>query len=365
MDPSRTVHALAAFEGRGPGTDAERRAALSLRDALHARGRDVRTETVWVRPQWAVTHALHCALAAAASALCVTVPAAGLGLGLAVLVSLAGDLTGTFFLVRRVTPERATQNVVSAPRQPSKPVKLVVCASLDAPASAALGRRRPPLRLLALAVLLVCACAGARLAGVEGRALGVGQLIPTVALLIAVALLVDIALSEPTDAPNAATAAAAALALVGELDAHPPRNLDVELVIAGAGQGPALGMRSYVKARRKRARPETLAVLALEPCGERPPAWWTEDGLLLPLRLHPELVSLAAAVARDEPALGARPVRRESATPAYPARQARWPAIAIGSRAWTEESDSAALDATLHLCLGLVGRLDARLDRSS
>jgi hypothetical protein len=363
MDPTRTVRALAAFEGRGPGTDAERRAAVSLRDALHARGRDARLETVWVRPQWAVTLALHAALAAGASALSVTLPAAGLGLALAVALSLAGDLTGTFFLLRRLTPERATQNLVSAPRQQSKPVKLVVCASADAPPSAALGRRRPPVRLIALAVLLVCAAAGARLAGVDGRALGVAQLVPTIALLAAVALLIDIALSEPTGAPNAATAAAVALALVDELHAHPPRNLDVELVIAGAGQGPALGMRAYVKARRKRVRPENLAVLALESCGARPTAWWTEDGLLLPLRLHPELVTHAAAVARDEPTLGAVPIRRESSTPAYPARQARWPAIAVGSRRWSDDADPAALDAALHLCLGLIGRLDARLDR--
>jgi hypothetical protein len=363
MDPSRTVRALAAFEGRGPGTDAERRAALRVRDALRGAGRDARVETVWVRPHWAVAHALHAALAAGASALCVAEPAAGLGLGLAVAVSLAGDLTGAFFLVRRLTPERATQNLVSSPSEAVKPVKLVVTACLDAPPSAALGRRRPPLRLLALAVVLVCACAGARLAGVDAQALGIAQLVPTLVLLVGFALFVDIALSEPTSAPNASSAAATALALVAELDSHPSRNVDVELVIAGAGQGPALGMRAYVKARRKRTRPEDLAVLAVEACGTRPPGWWVEDGLLLPLRLHPELVSLAAAVARDEPALNAVPVRRESATGAYAARQARWPAIAIGSRGWADESDPAALDATLNLCLGVVGRLDARLDR--
>jgi hypothetical protein len=362
MDPSRTVRALAAFEGRRPGSDAERRAALWVRDLLSSRGRASRVESVWVRPQWATTYALHAALAAGASALCVSVPAAGLGLALATAASLAGDLTGTFFVLRRLTPERATQNVVSSPAASTRPVKLVVCASLDPPPSAAL-TRRPPLRLVALAVALVCVCAGARVAGLDGRALGVVQLIPTLALLVAVALLIDIALSDATGAPNGASAAAVALALVAELDAHPPRNLDVELVIAGAGYGQALGMRAYVKARRKRARREELAILAVEPSGSTSLGWWTHDGLLLPLQLHPQLVALAGAIARDEPSLSAAPVNREGATAAYPARQARWPAVAIGARRWKDDADPAALDAALQLSLALVGRLDAGLDR--
>jgi hypothetical protein len=364
MDPSRTVRALAAFEGRGPGTDAERRAALWLRDQVRSRGRDARVDTVWVRPQWAAVYAGHAALAAAASALCVSAPTAGLALGLAVALSFVGDLTGAFFLLRRASPERATQNVVSSPAEAAKPVKLVVCASVDAPRSAAL-TRRPPVRVLALAVCLVCACAGARLAGLDGRALGIVQLIPTVTVLVAAALLVDIALSDATAATNASSAAAVALALVAELDAYPPRNLDVELVIAGAGQGPALGMRAYVRARRKRARREELAILAIEPSGASPTAWWTHDGLLLPLQLHPQLVSLAAAVARAEPGLRAVPLKRESCTAAFPARQARWPAIAVGARRWEDDASPAALDATLHFCLALVGRLDAWLDRES
>ncbi|MEA2272869.1 MAG: hypothetical protein QOI98_1577, partial [Solirubrobacteraceae bacterium] len=80
MDVIQTVRALAAFEGRGPGTDAERRAALWVRDELRRRGRPAMTETAWVRPHWPATHAIHATLGAAASAVSVPLPAVGVGL---------------------------------------------------------------------------------------------------------------------------------------------------------------------------------------------------------------------------------------------------------------------------------------------
>jgi hypothetical protein len=96
------------------------------------------------------------------------------------------------------------------------------------------------------------------------------------------------------------------------------------------------------------------------------------------VRLHPQLVAIAGACARDEPSLGARPLRGGGVTHAYPPRRARWPAIAIGCldeldrspHAGTDEDtpehvDPAAMDAALTLCLSLVGRLDARLDRGA
>ena len=76
---------LAAFERRGPGTDAERRAARRLARELSgpndpsdpndrsdpndpsAQGYKVTTEPFWCRPNWALAHAWHVALALAGS----------------------------------------------------------------------------------------------------------------------------------------------------------------------------------------------------------------------------------------------------------------------------------------------------------
>ncbi|HEX8087021.1 MAG TPA: M28 family peptidase [Solirubrobacteraceae bacterium] len=385
MEPAEITRELAAIAGRGPCTDAERRAARALARRLRAAGRRPRTETVWVRPQWAAIWLVHVVLGIAGSVVSVDSPRVGLAVAGAAALSALGELTGRVRVLALLWPRRATQNVVAAAPDDRAPVRLVVAAPYDAARVAtgtaralgrvdgavrrALGGRWPaPLGLLALALLAIAACAGARVAGVEDAWLGAVQLVPTVACLVATALLVDLALTPASPGANAnGSAAAVAMALVAELDARPPRRLDVELVLTGAGDGPALGMRAYVAARRKAFAAERVAVIALEPSGGGEPRFWTHDGPLLGTRLHPRLARLAAE-ARG------RPHRGRGVTAALRARQAGWPAIAIGTlddrgRApharertdTAEEIDEAALEAAVELALKLVRRLDADL----
>ncbi|HEX2084446.1 MAG TPA: hypothetical protein VHF89_02075 [Solirubrobacteraceae bacterium] len=384
MDPAEIVRELEGFSGRSACSEAERRAARALGRRLRALGRRPRTETLWVRPQWAAIWLLHVLLGIAGSVVSVDHPEVGLAVTGAAALSALGELTGRLRLLALLWPRRATQNLVAAPPDERAPVKLVVTAPYDARRTAtgvlrALGgvdarlrravRGRWPsgLGLLALALLLVAACAGARVAGVEEEWLGAVQLVPTVVCIVATALLIDVALAEATPGANANTSAAAvALALVAELDERPPRRLDVELVLAGAGDGPALGMRGYVRSRR-RAAAERVAVLAIEPCGSGTVRHWTHDGPLLGTRLHPRL----AALAGEGPS---RPLRGRGITGALRARQAGWPAIALGClderdrvpRArepgdTADAADPAAMRATLDAALALVRRLDADL----
>ena len=74
---SATAAGLARFEDRGPCTDAERRAAAWLHDELRAAGHEAWVETHWVRPQWALSLALHATLGVVASLLALAAPAAG------------------------------------------------------------------------------------------------------------------------------------------------------------------------------------------------------------------------------------------------------------------------------------------------
>jgi len=385
------VTALAAVSGRGACTDAERRACALLRDRLRARGRPARLEPHWVRPQWPAAWAAHAALGVVGSLLSVLLPAVGLAVLAVTLVSYALDLTGRAHLLRALFPRRATQVVVSEPAGPHAPVRLVIAAAVDAPRTGALfadryvraeararrtlrGHLSSPPAALAVLLLVLTALAGARLAGAGGQALGAVQLVPTALLLIAAGGLIDIALSSPSPGANAdASAVAVALALAEALDAAPPRNLDVELVLAGAGDGRALGMRAYVAARRRARRPEDVAVLALGPCGAGRPRFHLTEGLLLPLRLHPRLIALARRAAAAEAHLGATPAVR-GLTAALPARTARWPAIGIScldahdrpprARQRSDTPDNvepAAIQAALELCLALVAALDADL----
>jgi hypothetical protein len=135
MRPLESTNTLAAFDGRGPGTDAERRAARWLAGELVASRRRVRIETFWCRPNWALAHAWHVALALAGSLISVGDPPVGTVVLAVALTSTVTDELLAVSLGRRLTPERASQNVVASATRtadPVEPAHLIVTASYDA-----------------------------------------------------------------------------------------------------------------------------------------------------------------------------------------------------------------------------------------
>jgi hypothetical protein len=375
VDLSGLVDALRQVGPRPACSDGERRAAKVLTRELKALGRRPRTETLWVRPQWPAVW-LVLALAGVAGSV-VSAGTAPVGLGICAAAALVAvlELGGRVPALSLLWPRRATQNVVS--RGPGEArVRLLVTAAYDAPRApsglgAPLGRldrglRRAtrgvwpsPLGLLTLALIALAGCAGARLGGIEDTWLGALQLVPTVVCIVAVALLAELALSPAAEADNlTASAPAAALAVTAALDRRPPRRLEVDLVLAGAGDAQALGMRRHVRGHRGQIRAEEIAVLHLEPCGAGDPRAWRRDGPLLTLRLHPDLVAAAEEA-------GFAPFDGRGTTGALAARRARWPAVAVGrlqaGRAADAGVDEGALEDTVERCVALVRRLDARL----
>jgi hypothetical protein len=133
MRPLELTAALTAFERRGPGTDAERRAARWLARGLYNTGRRVRVESFWCRPNWALAHAWHVALGLAGSLLSVGHPTLGaVLLGAALIAILADALTG-ISPGRRLTPERASQNVIAKPDEnANNTATLILTANYDA-----------------------------------------------------------------------------------------------------------------------------------------------------------------------------------------------------------------------------------------
>ncbi len=400
LAPSLDLHAvlarLASVEDRAACSNAERLTARRAVRELRAVGRrGVRTQTEWVRPAGTLVAAALALAGVGASVAAVDHPKAALGVLVAALVLLAGDLSGRAPVLRRLTYARATQNVISVGGRPGARVRLVVTACLDTPRGGLLdssgrlarllSRTRRGLRghlpgrygALLIGLLGVIACVGARVAGVDGRWLGAVQLAPTLVLLAATGLLVD-ALTARVGRPGAganASAAAVAIALVAALDRRPPQALGVDLVLAGAGEAGALGMRCWVRRqRRDGVRPEDVAVLHIAACGRGRPVWWTRDGLVLARPYHPQLVRVAERTAAAEAHLGARPHQTRRATGASAARAAGWPAIAVGcvdddgvvARAGGDEDtvervDPAGPAAVLALALGLVSALEAEL----
>jgi hypothetical protein len=351
MDPRALAGRIEAIEGRLAGTDAERRAAALCAEQLRAGGRRPRTQTLWMRPQRQAPRAAYAALGLAGSLVAVGNPAVGLALIGGALLAVVLEAAGVPVLALLQT-RRATQNVVAAPpSERGSRALLVLSAGTDAPRDSLLGRldRRLSGRLLpgatgllGLGLAAAAACAGARLAGAEGSAVGIAQLIPSALLILLLAGFLDAALARPGRRAGAA-GPAAALAAAAALDAQPPRVLAVEVLIGGASEAGAHGMAAYVAARRDIA-PEDVVVVHLA-AGTGPVRFVSHAGEHFPVRLHPRLVELAGALP------GARRRVSRTRSPARIARGARWPAIAL-------EGDSRALAAAV---LRLVSSIDAEV----
>lgn len=393
MQAPETIVALEGFKGRGPGTDAERRAARWLADELAGEGRNVWIETFWCRPNWALTHAWHLLLAIAGSLVSVASPRVGGSLLLAALVFVIADALTGVSPGRRLTPERASQNVVAVLNPKSrKRVRLILTANYDAGrtglsyrdgirgVAAALHRATGGitpgwLGWICIALAWLLGTAIARLEGHTSTLVSALQVLPTLALVLALALLAELASSKwsPAAGDNA-SGVAAALALARALDAAPPAHLKVEVVLQGAGDGGEIGMRRYLRARRRELKPSNAVVLGVAPCGAGGLRWWSSDGPLLPRRYWPLLRKLCARIAREETDMGARVHHGRGATPSLPARAAHLPAIALGSldeRGLAPRShqrgdvaaaiDPAALDAVVQFGLMLVDSIDAAI----
>lgn len=329
MDPKQIADELRAIEGRGPCTDAERRAARAIARRLRELGRRPRTQTVWVRPgnEWAL--ALVCMLGVAGSVVSVDYAVTGLWIAVGGLVLLAvAPLLGA---------RRATQWVWTPGTDTT--VRLLLTCRADAQpaplAERALARvgLPGPRVLLALALAAIIALAAVRTGGAGGTALGAVQLIPTALCIALLGAFLDAWVARPGEA---AAGPAAALAVLAALDASPPRRLSPELLVAGPGS-----MRAFIRAQRREGTdPAQVAVVELR---EGRPGFLRSDGSLVPQRLHPRLVGLLR---------GAAPMRRgRSQSPASAARAARWPAIAI----------EGGVDELVELTLGLVAALDREL----
>ena len=396
MGAAETVAALTGFERRGAGTNAERRAALWLAGELRTARREATVETFWCRPNWALAHAWHTGLALAGSLVSVASPKLGGAVILVALVSLVLDALTGVSLGRRLSPERASQNVVSRSADDSPPVKLIVTANYDA------GRagfaHRPALRrfaarlrtvtgaltpgwlgwlAIAFAWLLVTAILRDR--GATGSTIGVAQLIPTAALVLALALLLELAGADygPSAGDNA-SGTGLALAVVRALDVAPPRHLGVEVILQGAGDGAMIGLKRHLRSRRRELRSANTVVLGIAACGGGSPCWWTSDGSMFPLRFPRRLVWMARSITGAGTGLNARPHAGRGVSPSFPARFAGLPGITIGCLDGPglvprshrpgdlpDALDRGSIDKLLEFALTLVDAIDADLAQAA
>jgi Peptidase family M28 len=352
-EPPDVVVGLERFRDRGAGTDSERRAARWLAHQLEGRHGEVAVESFWCRPNWALAQSWHVALAFAGSLTSVASPRVGGAMLLVALVFVIADAMTGLSPGRRLTPERASQNVVALPPtrptdQASHRLRLIISANYDAGRTGLIyrdGVRSATTRVhralrgftpgwagwLALDIAALLAVTILRLEGHTSTGVGAIQVLPTLILLAALALLLQAAFSEfsPAAGDNG-SGVAVALSLARALRVSPPRHLDVELVLTGAGDGGGHGLHHHLSRRRKSLGRGNTVVIGVAACTGGQLRWWTSDGPLVPLRYASRLLRLARHVSVQAPELEARPHRGRGSTPALPARQARIPAITIG-----------------------------------
>jgi len=379
------------FEGRGPGTDAERRAARYLAGRLEQLGRAAEIEPAWVWPNYALAHVANAVLAILASVVAVASGAVGTALAAIALLSALGDLSGRFYLLRRLTGRRATQTVVSREEDP-RPGTLILVAHYDAPRTGAVfGRpsergaalasllRRPigpfdTYTLSLAAVLIVCAL---RAAGAAGLALSIAQFVATAVLIVSVPLFADIALSGVVPgASDNASGVATVLRLVerygGALD-----HFRIWALFPGASEGLQLGMRAWLQRHRDELDPTRTVFLNVDAVGAGTVRYLTREGFLVTRRAHPQLVQLCDLLAEedaDEGRYGARRLASRSASDATAAAAARFPAISISCRGALDRApnshlatdtpqqlDEAALERAFGFCSELIELIDERI----
>jgi hypothetical protein len=348
------VEALCAQERRGACTDAERRAALWAHDDLRRRGYEPWVETVWVRPQWTWSLFWHAALGVVVSLVSTAVPAVAAGAVLLALSWLLGGLTRLFY-------RRATQLVVVEPPR-DEGIKLWLVAHTDAPRCGAGFRERyrrwlssvHPSAVLVVLLLSVAVLGALRGLGVEGRAIGAVQLIPTIGLLAAAAVALDSLLSDWSAGASDAAGVAVALALHEELTRRPPSRLSVGLVLAGAGEAWPLGFRQW--RRSEKPPPADTVIVDVGPCGSGSVAWSAR---------HPQI---AEACGTD----GRRPAHRPTAAVRrLPSLYVRTvgpggvPARVRTEHDLTSAVDEAAMEAVYGFVLDSLDRLDSALVKSS
>jgi Peptidase family M28 len=384
MDLRADIDALVDVGRRAPGSDAERRAAAYLKQRLEGIGRAAEIESVDVWPAWPLAYSILAATAVVGSVLSVSIPALGAGLALtaALLTFLdAGVLLPT---LRRLLGRRASQNVVSWGDR-DKPGVLILVAHYDAGRGGiALGQkaearraafgdlvRRPigPLEPILWAELAVLVCCVLRLASLSGFLLTVVQFVPTVLLIVAVALLLDIALS-PTKAGenDNATGVALALRLAERFGGGRLDHFDVHVLLTGGQKAVAAGSRSFLRRHKREVRREQTVILNLDAVGSGTVRYTSREGPLFAIKSHPQLVQLCQGIAEDdedENAFGARPLTGRSPSDGYAARSAGLPAITISCRARLDyvpaRVDADAIERAEGFCAELIRRLDAEV----
>jgi type IV secretory pathway VirB2 component (pilin) len=382
---------LVGFQGRGPGTDAERRAALHLRGRLAALGRAADVQTIWIRPNWPLAHTMYVVGGIVASIVATAAPLAGAIVAGVVLVAAVTDLGGRVHIGRLLTARRASQNVTSR-EDGGRPGTLVLVAHYDAARTgyvygrtaerrASLGRLLHrsigPFEPIVLALAVVTACAILRAAGVDPLGVAIAQFVATILLIFAAPALVDIVLSDTVPGASDNASGVATVLRLAERYGDDLEHFDVWVLFTGAEEALAEGMREWLRRHRRELDPTSTVFLNVDTVGAGTVRYTRRVGPLLGAALHPRLLALCDRIASEDAERGRYEARRivmRSIDDSLAARRARFPTISVSCREANDHPanlhretdtpdriDDAALERAFRFCSELVELIDERI----
>jgi acetylornithine deacetylase/succinyl-diaminopimelate desuccinylase-like protein len=345
------VEALTSFGPRRAGSEPERQAARHLEQRLEAIGRNASVEPTRIRPNIALTHLIHAVAGVVASVLSVYVPVAGFALALVTTLSAFGDLTGSFQLLRLLTPARASQNVVSH-EDNGKPGLILLTAHYDVPPAGLLSNRRLAFWPKALfgSLVVITVCSAIRLLGIDATWFTLIQFIPTVVLIALTPVFADTAIAGAQDDPADNATGVAAVLRVAESHAG-LTHFDVALLFTGGSAQFGLGMQVWLKRNRHELEPAATAVISLDNIAAGDAAIAVKEGAVFAARMHPALVELAREC-------GAESFTSDEVSDAYVARAAGLPALRISTTGADPQPEGVSVD---ELTAALLDKIDTEI----
>jgi acetylornithine deacetylase/succinyl-diaminopimelate desuccinylase-like protein len=138
---------------------------------------------------------------------------------------------------------------------------------------------------------------GLRMAGIDGSWIGLLQLPQTLSLILAAFLIGEIGLSPPSPGANDNGSGVAAALLAGDaLAEQPPEQVEVRLLLCGAGQSTSEGARWFLREHRRQLDRSQTWFIDVSSAGIGRPRYVSREVPALAQALDPDLCGIAAAL---------------------------------------------------------------------
>ncbi len=386
------IEALCQFE-RGSASDGERDAAQWVASRFAETGLKPERESFSFCPEYWNVWGAHMLGAIGAWQLLGRGGRRQRLLGAATTAFLAasfwGDASARFYWLRRLFPARPSVNILARLPNPRAKRVLVIAAHVDAAHSGLVfhpgllrwlrsrnpeGQISPALVLPFRGLVFLTAASFLRAIGLPR---GIAKVVAMPGVFISAAtaaVMADIGRHPVVAGANDdASGVATVLALAGDLVGEPPENLEVWFLITGSEEAIEGGIHAFLKRHRTELEGRRPFFLNLEMLGSGQPVYQRAEGHVTSFEMHPEAVSLVAAVAQEPEFGGVEGIVSPAQSDALAAHHYGFPAVTVMSLPaddiphyhWSSDTPENIDRSSLDRCYRFLRRIIQRIDEGS